>query len=451
MFTIFGRAERGVLAVSAVPGCVAVLAVFWLAAESYGGRVALVALGLMALSRWPLILSRHSNLTTALVALSTTAAAAALAASRTGRVAFGLLAGLCIGLLPSTHASAPVVVAAFSLFALLVMRPQGRGRLVAVAAIGAIGTLLPPAIGIVRQPSLLGGHLKDMHFFTPVKEISLPAGSGFWPSGLRPGEAAFEYAGVLLFTRDPGTRHVIPGRAAVSWLLGAATLVGTAVGLRRAAKGSRAELLLVLLIGAGFLSGVLSNPTTAPNTTRICAALGPLCVLGALSVVGWTEALSRRIRVRPGVLAAGVLAVVFVAETMPALCVWPEDPLVRRAFFTSETEAGRLLRSLGGHAFLDPGAVTHPLVVEALVGGPDAGVPLMRLPRLAPSELVARLPGGPFWYVTTSAGLARLRGPFRVSRGIRVDSDARDVVVVRLAPDLVPEPLDVPGLRKADS
>jgi len=62
VYRVCGRTRAGFVAVSAIPGSLALLALWAFARELYGRRVALAALFLFALARWPLILSRSTSI-----------------------------------------------------------------------------------------------------------------------------------------------------------------------------------------------------------------------------------------------------------------------------------------------------------------------------------------------------------------------------------------------------
>ncbi|HQR47513.1 MAG TPA: hypothetical protein PK598_16050, partial [Thermoanaerobaculia bacterium] len=83
IFRLFGRAETGFLALSAAPGCLLLLAAFWLAAEVFGPSAALLGVALVSLARWPLVFSRWSYTASAAMPRALLAGAAAPAGLRT--------------------------------------------------------------------------------------------------------------------------------------------------------------------------------------------------------------------------------------------------------------------------------------------------------------------------------------------------------------------------------
>jgi hypothetical protein len=106
IFRVFGRGDVGILALSAVGGTLSLPAVYWLAREVFGPRRALVAMGLVAFGLVPLIVSRWGWTLALLLTLSMATVAATLAALRTRRMAYAILAGILLGLSLHTHAAA---------------------------------------------------------------------------------------------------------------------------------------------------------------------------------------------------------------------------------------------------------------------------------------------------------------------------------------------------------
>src|ERR1035437_3583051 len=129
VFAVFGSGETGFFAISALPGCLAVPALWWLAREAFGPRTAVTAALFGTFLGWPLLLSRWTSTASLLVALVLLAAAAALSSLRTGSLGLAALSGACVGLSLHTHASAGAVAAGFGAFALLAARDPTAGRL----------------------------------------------------------------------------------------------------------------------------------------------------------------------------------------------------------------------------------------------------------------------------------------------------------------------------------
>lgn len=432
VFTLFGSGETGFFALSALPGCLALPAFWWLAREAYGPRTAGVALLLGALVGWPILLSRWTYYTILLLAFVLLASAATLRARRTGSVAFAALAGLCVGLSLHTYAAAYATGVAFAAFALLQARERGGLRLAAAAAAAALVAFAPLAWAFVAGEGRLGGHLRDVHIGMPVRGEDLPRVEGVLRVPVALAWNAARYTGILLWTVDPEERHA-GGRRIVTPAVGALALLGLGVA---ASRRRRADVLLLLLAAASMLAGILSNPGGAPNTLRVSVILAPAIVLAAAVLEAAVSGAVRNGAGSRGVLVAGVAAVLFASETLPALTGFPSRPRVASRLGATETEAGRLLARLASApVVLERGAVRYPIVVEAVAHGADRTLPLDLYARKTPAELKTAPPAGPFWVLATRRGLAALAAEgFACGRGIAPAGEVSGVVLARVKP-----------------
>jgi hypothetical protein len=429
VFRVFGRAEAGFGALSSVPGSIAILGAAWLAWEIWGGLAAGLATALLALGLWPLVFSRWGYTAAALIPLALLAGAATLAAFRTRRLSFAVLGGACLGLSLHTHSSSWAVAGALFVFSLAQLRARENRGLVLVAWLAAGIAFLPFGIGYLQHPENLGGRIRDV---PAGSRVSGAYGASFKGPLALPATLALnalDYAGVLVWTPDPNPRDGVPGRPALHPVLGGLALVGIA---RAAERRSRGDLVFLSVAAGSLAAGVLSNPGGAPNTIRTCVFV-PAALLAAAAVLAtWAAALARIRAAREGVVAAGITALLLAFETSPFVGAWPDDPLVRAHFCTTETSAARLARNLGrGDAFLDPAALRHPFVFDALHGPTDARTPILPAERRSAAELVAHPPSGAFFFFARPPALALLsRAGFRVGRGIAPNDEERDLVVV---------------------
>lgn len=432
IFAVFGSGETGFFAVSALPGCLAVPAFWWLAREAFGPRTAVLAVWCGALLGWPILLSRWTSTAALLVALVLVAAAAALVALRTGSLAFGVLSGACVGLSLHTHASAGAVAAGFAAFALLVVRERKTWRLVLVAAAAAALAFAPLAWAFISEPDRIGGHLRDVHLGTAVKDADTPRAAGALRFPVALASNALEYTGVLLWTRDPNLRHAAGG-GLVTPPVGIAMLLG--LGLA-ASRRRPADVLLLFLAAGSLLAGILSNPGGAPNTLRLSALVVPATILlAAVLETGIGRAVRGGVASR-GILLSGVVAALFAGETLPALVEFPARQGVGANFCMAETEAGRILARLSeAPVVIVKGAVRHPAVVEAVAHGTDLALPLGLYARKTAAELCAEPPGPRFWVLASPRGLADLSaGGLVCGRGIAPTGDGAGLLLARVRP-----------------
>jgi hypothetical protein len=436
LFQIFGRGDLGILALSAVGGTLALPALYCLAREVEGPRIALVATAILAFSAWPLVLSRWTWTAAMMCFLVLSASAAILAALRKQSAGWALAAGIFVGLSLHTHPAAWPVAAGFGLFALWSLRRPRVLRLTGVAVLGTFLAFAPLGFAFLRFPERLGGRARDVSFLRRVTDTTVPgAGTAFaLPAALF--YNAWQYSGLVLWTADPNPRHDLPARSRLHPIIGIAALVGAALAWKRAQESDERQVLVLLLAVSGLLAGVLSNPTGAPNSFRTSALVAPLAIWSAAALGRWTTAAARLLGARESFLWSFALCLLLTFETDSFLRRWPEDGLVRASFAPADSSAGRMLRELAPHpTILDPGALSMAFVTETLSANADPRVPVPRLPRWTPEFLVANPPARPFWYVTTSEGLDTLRRKgWRCGRDVRVAVEVPQVVIARVAP-----------------
>ncbi len=427
-FRLFGRAEAGFLALSALPGCLALLGAFWLSYEVFGLPAALLGVALVSLSRWPLVFSRWSYTASALIPLALLSAAAALASLRTRQWWLAVLSGVLTGLSLHTHSSSWAVAAGLGIFSLFLLRDRALRPLVFSAWTAALLAFAPFGWGYLRHRENLGGRIRDVAVGTGSSGAYGPQVRG--PLGLPAAVVsnAVEYTGILLFTVDPNPRDGLPDHLALTPTLGLAAMAGLALA---AARRSRRDGALFALLLGSLAGGIFSNPGGAPNTIRSCVVVIP-----ALLAAGWLllRVLTRvesRGTVRIAVGFAGILAFVLAVETVPFLSRWPEDGRVRRSFCETETRAARLVRVLSGDRIvLEEGALRHPFVFDVLSGPVDPRLPIQLAARRPAAELAGTPPSAPVWLVLRSGALASLRtAGWRCARGIAPDEGRPDLVV----------------------
>jgi hypothetical protein len=436
LFRIFGRGDVGLLSLSAVGGTLALPAVYWLGREVAGRQCGLVAMAIVALGRWPLVFSRWAWTGALLLPLVLAAAAAAIRAHRRRAAEWAAVAGLLVGLSLHTYVSAWAVAAGFALFAIGDLRRPAGKKLALVATATALLAFLPFAPAFFRYPDRLGGRAHDVSFLAPTKDVSVPGGNRPGAPPLRLLYNAVEYTGLFLWTRDPNPRHGLIDRSPFDPVLGLAALVGAGLSYRKSRNGSMPHRLLWLLAGTSLLAGILGNPGGAPNGLRIFPFVGIAVLWAAESLDRWTTAAARRFPARPALVWALGMSILFAAETIPFLAVWPESRVVVGSFCAAETAAGRLRRNLASApTIVDPRAFSWTIVFETLAAPPDPRYPVERLRRRTPTDLLTMPLRGSFWYLSTPDSLERLRkAGWRCSRGVSPGEDLRDTVISRVVP-----------------
>jgi len=440
VFSIFGRGDVGLLALSAVGGTLTLPAIYWLGRELRGPRLALTAMALAAFAAWPLVFSRWAWTAGLLLPLVLAGAAAAIRAYRTGSVAWAAVAGLFVGLSLHTYVGAWAVAGGFAIFAVSGLRRPRGIRLLLAAAGTALLVFLPFGVAFFQYPERLGGRAQDVSVLASTKDVAVPGGNGPWAPPLRLLYNGIEYSGLFLWTKDPNPRHGNPDRAPFDPVLGIAALVGAALALVSARRGDPGQRLVLLIAGMSLLAGILGNPGGAPNGLRIFPFVGAAILWAAAALDRWLPAAGRALQSRPTVVAGLGLATLFAVETVPFLASWPDDVRVVGSFCATETAAGRMRRDLGeASTVLEPGAVAWPIVLETLAAAPDPAVAVARFARKSPAELLGKGPDSRFWYVATADGIARLRsGGWRCSRGVAPSPERANTLVSWVSPNPPP-------------
>jgi hypothetical protein len=198
--------------------------------------------------------------------------------------------------------------------------------------------------------------------------------------------------------------------------------------------GNPGHRLLLLLASASLLSGILSDPSSAPDLVRIYPAIAVSTLLAAESFVRWVPASARALPARPGLLWALGFSLLLVLETRPFFTAWPDNGLVVGSFTPAESDAGRTARALGRAPIVLAPHLPRPLVFETLVSGVDASRPVPRLPRRSAEDLLRSPPRGAFWYVGREADIEVLRRASWRCPPRRSGAAASKTSVYRVAP-----------------
>jgi hypothetical protein len=220
-----------------VGGTLSLPAVYWLAREVFGPRRALVAMGLVAFGLVPLIVSRWGWTLALLLTLSMATVAATLAALRTRRMAYAILAGILLGLSLHTHAAAWAAAGGLLLHAVLLLKRPDLRRLIAGAVAGCLLAAIPYVVGFADYPALVGGRARDVSVFGTTKDVSIPGGNRPGAPAIRLPYNMLEYTGLFLWTSDPNPRHGFPGRPPFLLPVGVAALIGIALALGKVRQG----------------------------------------------------------------------------------------------------------------------------------------------------------------------------------------------------------------------
>jgi hypothetical protein len=329
-----------------------------------------------------------------------------------------LLAGLFLGI--GLHGYTPIRILPFAIVVavglyLLHRRAPGERRtalvgLVLLAAVALIA-FLPLLRYMLENPAMFG-----YRAFTRLGSLEQPLPGPAWQIFLKN-----LWNGLITFSWSNGVIwvHSIPSRPALDVVSGALFLLGTALLLLRyLRRRDWLDLFLLLSIPLLMLPSILSLafPDENPALNRAAGALVPVFVIVGLGLDSLLTGLEKKLGSRPGLLAAGLLAVILVIisanQNFDLVFNQYEQSYTNNSWNTSEM--GQVIsgyaRSFGS---LDTAwVVPYPYWVDTRLVGVNAGNPL-RDYALWPDQLVSTLtiPGTKLFLVNSQdqASLDALR------------------------------------------
>ena len=354
---MLGTTVRGIRAPSVIGGILSLFtaALLGRAFLPRGGGV--LAVVILAGLRWSLIVSQWGWSTVFVTPILDLAALSMLAARRRRSVILALLAGAIAGVGAHVHLVAWIAAAGLGLWTLWPSARWRSVRRVPLAAAFAGGFL------IAALPLL--GDDPFGHYFSRIDGRSralarAPIESLVWWNA----ETAHAAMTGPWWTPDPVTRHDLPGRSRLGWLVGAAL----AAAFLKAILAPRDELSAYLLTSAAaaLLSTLAWGRGGTPNsyrysylaTTTAVAASGG--VLWLLSAVPWHRRRAAAYAVMGGFAISGALG------SRDALVVWPEHPATFAGFGGRDTLVGQAAARWDpyGSVKIDPSIVGDPAVID---------------------------------------------------------------------------------------
>ena len=323
----FGRnafAVRFLSALAGVLSCVTAMALGRALLPRGGGTLAGVAVAGM---RWSLILSRWGYVALFVAPIIDAATLLLLRARRRHSPAFGLAAGLLLGVGAHVYLSAWIALAALLLFALWPGPEPGTARARVRVALG-----LAAGFALVAAPLFLLREGRTVPYFARAGNQSVLREVRAARSPLPLLTAAADALAAPWWRADPSPWQDLP-RPRLGWLLG----LPVAVALVRALFSPRRELSALLLAhgAAAFAASVASGSVMQPNGFRfayLTTVTGVAAAGGGLALIAAAPPKSRR---------AAALALVGALAVSGALAV--------RAVFLEWAPRLEVLDGFAGH------------------------------------------------------------------------------------------------------
>jgi 4-amino-4-deoxy-L-arabinose transferase-like glycosyltransferase len=355
---LFGHNAWGIRLAAVICGLLTVLFTYLWIRRAYHERTATIAAALMAVSFWPLFLSRVGLRAASVPMLSALAAWLLFEGlertqppegegqKRRGWIWFAA-AGAALGLALYTYPAArtlPVIFFLFWILTSIVSRKVNQSLLITLLV--ALIVVAPLAYTIATLPEAdvrlqqLGGPVRDalQGNVEPVLRYTLAT------------------LGMFNLAGDPIARYNLPGRPAFDLITGMLFLLGLLIVLRKWREPRQLFALLWLLIG--LLPSMLSD--SAPSFLRASASL-PVAFLFPALAVDWlfahfarpSTALpsaqdARRHRLIGYALIVGLMVFTGVLTIRDYFFVWPARSDVREVYRSDLAEAARWIEQQPG-------------------------------------------------------------------------------------------------------
>lgn len=292
------------------------------AVREYGLLAGVMTAGLLAVSFWPVSVSRVGLRIVLLpvLALIFLLALRALLQAQAGRGwRAALVAGFALGGTVYTYTAAPALWLAFGLFALslpfikpaLVRRRWGEGVLLLLVAL----TLAAP---------MLFTRLSDPQGLQRVANVTLPLDELLAGNPQPILANALKLAGMPLVTGDPTWRYNVAERPAFWWGMGVLVYLGGALALWRLRRQPMNGMLWALLL-CGLLPSLVT--VLAPSFLRTILVLPVMALF-----VGMVFTATRRWPLARWTLALVLLSVTAVLDARALFVTWPANDEVHSIY-----------------------------------------------------------------------------------------------------------------------
>lgn len=272
LYKLFGANYGTLKAASLLPALLTVPAVFFLGRYLFGSLAGLLAMYLLAISRWHMTMSRWGWNEVAPPLFQALGVYFLVQGLRERRAFSYALGGLLTGLSIYTYLSSRLGMATVALFALywVATDPDGPWRSwrrhwrgLVLLGIGTVAAMAPIGVTFITQPFTFMNRAAQINVFRDV-EVE---------GSLRPlRENVWRYVQMFYEKGDPVGRHNLPGEPQADPVTGVLLAVGLAYALLRLGDRRRGLLWLWLLLAlaGGFLSEANVN---SPNSYRTLTAV----------------------------------------------------------------------------------------------------------------------------------------------------------------------------------
>ncbi len=395
---LFGPSALGLRMTAVVGGLIGIVAIYLLARELLGRRVAIVSAFLLAVMAWHVDFSRIAFNSIWSVTFDALAAFLLLRGLRVGSLTCFALAGTVLGLGANMYYTTRLVPLVLILFLIHRLAAE-RGRFLRSQLVGLV--VLGVTTLITISPLVQFAYLHPADFFARTDQVTIFKEVIHDHSYLPLIDNLRKHLGMFLYQGDSNGRHNLPKAPMLDQVTGALFAIGLLIALRKVRHSHYFFLLiwwLVMLSG-----GVFSLAFEAPQSLRTIDEVTVVAILASLPVVGLWERLSEfdlgalRLDVAVGRLNTHQLTMPVVTLAVVGLLLGAAATNYDRyfdqqagnfsswsAYSAGETIVGNQVKRLGPDydVYLDETFVDHP-TIEFLSGrknlssfSPTAQLPL---------------------------------------------------------------------------
>jgi 4-amino-4-deoxy-L-arabinose transferase-like glycosyltransferase len=341
---VFGHNAWGIRLAAVICGLLTVLFTYLWIRRAYNDRAALIASALLAVSFWPIFLSRVGLRAASVPLMAALSAWLLFEALQRQQRRWFVLAGIALGVALYTYPAArtlPIVYVLFFTFYSLLIRKLDRSLLITLVT--ALIVVTPLAYTITTLPE---ADVRLQQLGGPVQE----ALTGNVEPVLRYTVATL---GMFNVAGDPIARYNLPGRPVFDLITGILFLLGLLIALRRWREPRNFFALIWLPIG--LLPSMLSD--SAPSFLRASASL-PVAFLFPALALDWLLAriTQRRSQLIGYALIGGLIVFTGALTVRDYFFVWPNRSDVREVYRSDLMEAAQ---------WIETQASAQPIVVAA--------------------------------------------------------------------------------------
>jgi 4-amino-4-deoxy-L-arabinose transferase-like glycosyltransferase len=334
---LFGHNAWGIRLAAVICSLLALLFTYLWIRRAYTDRIALIASALLAVSFWPLFLSRVGLRAASVPMMAACSAWLLFEALHRRQRRWFVLTGVALGLSLYTYPAARTLPVVFLLFWILYSGFSRKiNKPLLVTLLTALIVFAPLGAVIATQPQ---ADVRLQQLGGPMQEAlngNLQPVLGYTAATL----GMFNVAG------DPIARYNLPGRPVFDLITGLLFLGGVLIALRKWREPR--NLFALLWLPIGLLPSMLSD--SAPSFLRTSAAL-PVTFLFPALAINWLidrASLWQHGKTIALILTAGLIAFTGILTVRDYFFVWPARSDVREVYRSDLAAAAKWIEQQPG-------------------------------------------------------------------------------------------------------